>query len=93
MLQLTTPNYHIVREGQTLSALAKAYRLPESLIVKENGLTEELFEGQILRIPKARGNLYTVKAGESKTLLCGSPENFYKRNGTHILYPTQRILL
>ena len=93
MLQLITPKYHIVRKGQTLTDLAAAYCLPESLLVKENELTEELFEGQILRIPNVRGNLYVVKAGEGKTLLCGSAENFYRRNGTHTLYPTQRVLL
>ena len=55
-------------------------------MVKVNGLSAPPYAGQILRIPKSRGNAYTVQAGDTKELLCGSEENYEKKNGTDIFY-------
>ena len=82
-----------VKKGQTLKDVAEAFSLPCRLIATFNGLTEEVREGEVLFIPERQGNLYTVRGGESKTLLCGSGEAFTKKNGTNCLYPTQKIIL
>lgn len=82
-----------VKKGQTLQDIALAFSRPARLIAVFNGLTEEPKEGEILLIPETEGNLYTVRGGESKTLLCGSDEAFLKKNGTACLYPTQTVLL
>ena len=92
MLKLKEKQLHRVGEGQTVESIAAAYRLPSRAIVLENSLTGEVYEGQILRLPKRRGDLYTVKAGESKKLLCGSEENYEKKNGKE-LYPGLKIWL
>ena len=92
-LKLETPEFYRVKSGQTLIDVARAFRVPVCLLARENGLFEEPCAGQILRIPACGGNEYRVKGGESRTLLCGSPENFSARNGTTALYPTQRVFL
>ena len=85
--------YYRVKHGQTLAAVAAYFGVPCTLIVKENGLKQAPFEGQILKIPKARGHLYTAQAGDGKTLLCGSEENYKNRNGTTLLYPGLKVFL
>lgn len=92
-LSLCRPKYYRVKKGQTLSAVAKAFGLPPRILAVENALSEELFEGQILFIPACEGNLYTVRGGESKTLLCGSAENFGRKNRTDCFYIGQVILI
>ena len=82
-----------VKKGQTLQDIASAFSCPERLLAVFNGLTEEVREGEVLFIPERKGNLYTVRGGESKTLLCGSREAFEKKNCTNCLYPTQTVLL
>ena len=93
MLKTEIPRYYIVKPSQTVEQIARAFSLPPSLIVSCNGLKEQPHVGQILRIPKARGNLYTVRLGDTKELLSGSKEAFEKKNGTHLLYPGQRVFL
>ena len=83
---------HKVASGETLEKIAKTYRLPVRAIVKENGLKSEVWTGQVLILPLSQGDLYTAQAGDSKALLCGSKENYEKKNGK-ILYPTLKIWL
>ena len=92
MLNSFEKRLYKVKRGQTLKTLAEQAGVTAYLLVKENGLSAELYEGQILRLPK-KGNLYTVKAGDSKKLLCGSEENYAEKNGTEIFYPGMRVFL
>ncbi len=62
------------------------------LMVSLNGLQGEIFEGQLVFLPKS-GNLYTVRAGDTKALLCGSKEKYEEKNGTDIFYPGMKVLL
>ena len=93
MLKTVIPGFYKVKKGQTVKDVAAAFSLPESALVGCNGLRCELYEGQILRIPALRGNLYTVCAGDTKTLLSGSDENFERKNMTGLLYPGMKVLL
>ncbi len=93
MLKLCKPKYYIVKEGQTLAEIAEAFCLPVTLLIFQNGLKEEPRAGEVLRIPSENGNLYVAKAGEGKTLLSGSEENYEKRNGTSVLYPGLKVFL
>ena len=90
-LSLIQGAFYRVKRGQSLADIACAFGYPPRLLAARNGLTKEVEEGQLLLLPKEEGNLYTVRGGESKTLLCGSPAHFEKRNGTVWLYPTQVI--
>ena len=92
-LMFDYPQYYRVKKGQTLWDVSLAYRLPPRLIAEFNGLKEEPQEGSILSIPPQNGNLYIVKGGESKSLLCGSPELFREKNGTDAFYPGQVVVL
>lgn len=93
MLKTEIPDFYKVKKGQTLREIATAFCVAERALVKENSLKEPPFEGQILRIPKTCGNAYFATEHDSKTLLCGSEENFCKKNGTEHLYAGMRVIL
>ncbi|MBR2375422.1 MAG: LysM peptidoglycan-binding domain-containing protein [Clostridia bacterium] len=91
MLKLETVQFYKTKQGQTLREIADAFSVSERLLAQENGLRNEPFAGQILRIPNARGNAYTVQVGDTKELLAGSPENYRAMNGTDVFYLGMRI--
>ena len=93
MLKTEKWHYYQVKKGQTLREIADYFSVSEFLLVKENGLMEEVWAGQILRIPEERGNVYFVQAGDTKRLLCGSEEEYIKKNGTDIFYIGMRVIL
>jgi len=82
-----------VKKGQTVASIAAAFGLPPRVLAVRNGLTCEAEEGRVLIIPRSSRDLYRVRGGESKTLLCGSPEAFRERNSTNRLYPGQTVFL
>ena len=82
-----------MQAGQTLKEIACFFGVSEFLLAKCNHLKAPPYAGQILLIPDERGNAYTVKQGDTKALLCGSEENFEKRNGTDVLYLGMRVIL
>ena len=72
---------------------------PEGLkklaLVEFGGFLLELIEppaGTLLLIPPAC-NVYRVRGGETRALLCGSDEAFAQKNGTRCLYPGQIVAL
>ena len=93
MLKLEEKKLHTVKFGQTLRSIARAYQIPESALISKNGLTAEPYVGQVLILPKKRGDYYTAQAGDGRSLLCGSKENYKKKNGTEILYPQMKVWL
>jgi LysM repeat protein len=92
-LQTLQRDRYVVKRGQTAAAIAEYFQIPVTLLIKANGLTEEPYEGQMLKIPLSRGNLYVAQAGDGKQLLCGSKENYEARNGTPILHAGMKIFL
>ena len=74
-----------------MEEIAGYFSVSERLLAKENGLAETPFAGQILAIPTERGNAYTVQEGDTKALLCGSEEDFYRKNGTDVFYIGMRV--
>lgn len=93
MLKIAHVPYYKVKQGQTLAQIAEAFSLSPYLLAKENGLTEPLFVGQILKIPDQKGHRYVVQAGDSKELLCGSAENYRVKNGTDVFYIGMEVLI
>ena len=92
MLKLKEQKWYKVKRGQTLQSIAKGLNTTAYALVAENSLTEEVYEGQLLRVPETRP-LYTVQAGDDKALLCGSEKAYEKRNGTKVFYPGMRVRL
>ena len=82
-----------MKRGQTLEGIARAFRLPPRVLAAYNELKSDPQEGQVLRLPQETGDLYLVRGGESKRLLCGSEEKFREKNFTDLFYPGQVILL
>ena len=92
-LSLVFRTYYRVKRGQTLFSIARAYSCPPRVLAALNSLSEEVREGQILILPEKKYDLYTVRGGESRALLCGSEETFEKKNFTRRLYPGQTVFL
>lgn len=92
-LQLKRKDFYTVKEGQTVREIARELFLPLSLLVSVNHLKSEVKKGQILYVPKNGYTMYRVEGGESKEGLCGSAEEFERKNGTKYLYPTQEVAL
>ncbi len=92
MLKTERKNPYKVKKGQTLLSLAQELATTPYALVEANGLTEEIFEGALLFLPPS-APLYTVQAGDTKTLVCGNAENYRRKNGTDVFYPGMRILL
>ena len=90
-LELSFVKYYRVKRGQKIADIARTFLMPPRVLAAFNDLSEEPQEGQILEIPEGEGNLYLVRGGESKSLLCGSPEAFEKKNRTALFYPMQMI--
>ena len=76
-----------------MQQIAAYYSVSEFLLVRENALTGEPFEGQILKIPDQTGNAYFVREGDTKALLCGDNEGYMRKNGTDIFYIGMRVIL
>ncbi len=93
MLKTERYDFYKVKRGQTLFEVAEYFSVSEWLLAKENGLTAPIFCGQILKIPQERGDRYVVKAGDTKELLCGSAENYARKNGTDVFYIGMRVIL
>ena len=91
-LSLVRPARYRVKRGQTLLAVALAFSVPPRLLAAVNALDCEPAGGQLLAVPPA-GDLYTVRGGETKALLCGSAQRFEERNATRCLYPSQQVFL
>lgn len=73
--------------------IAEYFSVSEWLLVKENDLKAPPQPGQILVIPKETGNRYIVREGDTKTLLCGSEENYLRKNGTDVFYIGMKIII
>ncbi len=93
MLKIRDTAYYKVKRGQTLRAVSEAFFVAEGRLAELNGLHEELYEGQILKIPFERGNAYIVQSGDTKALLCGDEENFRRWNGTDSFFIGMRVVL
>lgn len=92
MLTCFNGKLYKVKKGQTVASLAREIGVTPYLFISYNRLQEEIFEGQLVFLPKS-GNLYTVRTGDSKALLCGSKGSYEEKNGTDIFYPGMKVLL
>jgi len=89
-LTWNTSGWYKVKQGQTVRSLAYECGVTAFAIVEKNGLVEELYEGQLIRLPELE-NLYTVQVGDTKQSLCGGEEGYRKLNGTDVFYPAMRV--
>ena len=93
MLRIERVKYYKVKSGQTLREIAETFSVAEGRLVEENGLTEAPLVGMLLKIPSESGHAYIVQAGDTKELLCGSEENYRRKNGTDTLYIGMRVII
>lgn len=92
MLKMDIRQLYKVKGGQSLQTVADECGTTVFAIVAKNGLREELYEGQLISLPKP-ANVYIVQAGDTKKLLCGGEREYFERNGTNVFYPAMRVLI
>ncbi len=93
MLKTETRKYYQVKRGQSLGEIAEYFSVSPYLLARENGLQSPPEAGRILQIPTLKGNLYTVREGDTKELLCGSAERYERLNGTKLFYIGMRVII
>jgi len=93
MLKTEKREFYQVKKGQKLAEIAAYFSVSERVLAQENGLTNPPQAGQILHVPAACGNAYTVREGDTKELLCGSAENYRQKNGTDVFYIGMRVII
>lgn len=87
-----------VRDGETLKSICDRFAIPESLIIKLNGLETEVSCGDLLYLEKYEEKmLYTVKAGEGINSVarnfCVKAEDILIENSVPYLYFGQKIYI
>lgn len=93
---------HVVRPGDTVTALARQYGIPQSQIILDNGLSDpgRLAVGQALVI-QFPAQIYTVRPGDTATAIAAqfglSLRQLYRNNpvlgGNPTLYPGQTLVI
>ena len=93
MLKIERKKYYQVKSGQSLREIARHFSVSERLLAQENHLTEQPHVGMLLKIPSETGDVYVVQEGDTKELLCGSAENYRRKNGTDDFYIGMHVIL
>lgn len=93
MLKIDRLTRYRVKKGDSLNSIADCYFLPPALIAKVNSLEREVKEGEIIILPPADHNLYTVRGGDTKEKLCGSKEKFEELNGTSDFFVGMKVFI
>lgn len=93
MLKIERLTYYRVKKGDDVNSVAECFSVPPFLLARVNGLEEEPRAGQVIIIPPAAYNLYTVRGGDSRAKLCGSNKKYEELNGTPIFFIGMRIFI
>lgn len=102
-VQAETPEGHVVKAGETLSALAAQYGLTARIVQKANGVQTTLEPGTRLNIPAPQGRryFYTVRVGDTPEKVANKfgvnrdklMQNNYLDEGEALLPGTQLMIL
>lgn len=88
---------YCVRENDTLRSVSEACKVPASVLIACNRLREFPAAGTLLVLPRERGLMYVVRAGDTLASVCAehgmSREEFVRLNGCTYVYPTQRVFV
>jgi LysM repeat protein len=86
---------HKVEKGETLSYISQKYGIPVGVIMRDNGISGDLYEGQRLVIAARKGIIYTVKPEDTAESIAAKfkvdTDKLLKENNTEIIYPYMNI--
>ena len=89
--------FYRVAKGDKVLSLASRFGVPPTAIIKTNGITEEVVEGDILFIEEAEGKIYTVEPFDTLSSVGErfkvSPEEIEKANGVDYLFYGLKIII
>ena len=94
---------HVVKEGETLDSIAATYSLVKETIISVNAIKNitAIRPGEILSIPDRNGQIYTVQAGDSLSIITNryNPTLGWKTlqelNGltSEVIHPGQKLFI
>lgn len=93
MLKTERLTRYRVKKGDRLNTIAEEFFLPPALIVKINSLESDPEVGEVIILPPADHNLYTVRGGDTKEKLCGSKEKYEDLNGTSAFFVGMKVFI
>lgn len=88
---------HRVEKGDTLAKIAAKYGVPQTMIARDNELTEEIYEGQRLIIGRVEGTVYSVRPEDTLESIAQKfgvdKEEILKKNNIKDIYPFMSIVI
>lgn len=88
---------HKVIKGETLAIISKKYNVPINIIIKDNKLDGEIYEGQRLLISSVSGEVYTVKPTDTLIDIAKKfnteKDKILKDNNINMIYPFMSIII
>ena len=88
---------HKVKKDETLLQISNKYKTPPRLIINDNNLKEEIYEGQRLVITPVFGTAYVVKPSDSLGVIASKfnidKEKILKDNKISAIYPFMTLII
>jgi len=88
---------HKVKKDETLLQVSNKYKIPPRLIINDNYLNEEIYEGQRLVISPILGTAYVVKPSDSLDDVANKfnidKEKILKDNKISAIYPFMTLII
>lgn len=89
--------FYRINKTDNLKKISIQFLVPESVLIFENNLSNEVFCGQILYIPSYNYKAYMVKPLENIESVCKKfnikKEDFIKKNKTDIVFDGQLVYI
>lgn len=86
-----------VQQGDTLYLIADRFNIPVTLLIKENNLSREIEEGDILYLIPCETDLYVVKPTDTLLTIADSfnkpPEKILEDNAVPYIYVGLKLKL
>lgn len=88
---------HRVEKGDTISSISARYKIPSGVIIYDNEINEDIYEGQRLVISKISGIVYKVKPADNIDSIAKNfgvtKDKILNDNKTDMLFPFMDIII
>ena len=88
---------HRVEKNDTIMSISTKYKVPSSVIIFDNNIKEEIYEGQRLVISNISGTVYKVKPSDSIDIISKkfsiSKEKILSDNKINMVFPFMDIII
>ena len=89
--------FYRVKENDTVKSLSLKFKIPSTIIIYQNRLTEEISNGDLLFLTKTNDRIYTVELFDTLEIVakkfCVSEEEILEKNKTPYLIYGEIIII